>query len=172
MNYHNLQLIFNNVKKFIRTLHYYQEESLLKYIDYIENSYTEHSFQYICLLFGLLSGLLCSIYTSFMLGFNNRWNIYTGFMTELTISQFILFFITTLIIGFISSTVNILCFNLVKKVNSPKNIILEIRRSREQAYINSLYIPVEYNITVEQINQNDDENENIPVADDVHEHNE
>jgi len=107
-----------------------------------------------------------------MLGFNNRWSIYTGFMTELTISQFILFFITTFIIGFISSTVNILCFNLVKKVNSPKNIILEIRRSREQAYINSLYIPVEYNITVEQINQNDDENENIPVADDVHEHNE
>ena len=173
MNYHNLQLTLNNVKKIVRHVHYFQEEILLKYIDYIEKSYTEHSFQYICLLFGIYSGIACSIYTSLMIGFDNKWSIFTGFMKELTIFQFIIFFITTFLIGFITSTINILCFTMVKQVRNPKDIILKVRNNRYDNYVNSLYIPVEYNVTAEQINQNDNQNnENIPVTDDVHEHNE
>lgn len=170
MNYHNLQLTLNNVKKYVRNVHYFQEELLLKYIDYIERSYSEHSFQYLCLLLGIYSGVACSIYTSFMVGFNNKWNMFTGFMNELTIFQSTIFFITTFIIGFITSTINILCFTLVKQIRNPKEIILKVRRARDELYINSLYIPVEYNVTVQQFNQDTDEN--IPVTNEVHEHNE
>ena len=170
MNYHNLQLTLNTVKKYVRNVHYLQEEILLKYIDYIEKSYTEHSFQYICLLFGIYSGIACSIYTSLIIGFDNKWSIFTGFMKELTIFQFIIFFSTTFLIGFITSTINVLCFTIVKQVRNPKDIILKVRRARNEHYVNSLYIPVEYNVTVEQVNQDFDEN--MPVTNEVHEHNE
>ena len=122
-----------NSNKIYYDSEYYVQNNLISIIEFIKTS-NEHTLLLLNLLTCALVGGCLNLYTSLIIGFN-RWEL----------SQFIIFYVMSFILGFIIGMFNTVLFILIKKSDNPADWLISIQELRQQNYYSS-FIPVATNI--------------------------
>ena len=123
-----------NSNKIYYDSEYYVQNSLISIIEFIKSS-DENTIQLLNLLTCAFSGGCLNLYTSFIIGFN-RWEI----------SQFLIFYVMSFILGFIIGMFNTVLFILIKKSDNPADWLISIQEIRQRS-IYSSHIPLATDVT-------------------------